>query len=222
MTEEQKEILIAKMLDAPSSLSDEELDAIVRDEELREIYDISSAVSGACIRYPEMDATKEWERFLPRIRRRPFTMWRIMRVAAIFLGVVFVFGIAVKTVDDPGLHDDTIVVAKIEPSVAPEIEPSIAPEAEPSMPPEQPVALDTKPISAPSPAKAEAAVQNTTVESNDIDIDEYLRVQKAKVDNDLAMQAAEIYEAQRVVMVKMLDLIDGENEVSNVKKVIML
>lgn len=55
MTEEQKEILIAKLLDCPSSLSDEELDLILHDGELREIYDASVAMSGALVRQPDFD-----------------------------------------------------------------------------------------------------------------------------------------------------------------------
>lgn len=47
MTDEHKEILIAKLLDSPASLSDEELDAIAHDDELRDLYGVSSAVSDA-------------------------------------------------------------------------------------------------------------------------------------------------------------------------------
>ena len=71
MTEEQKEILIAKMLDAPSSLSDVELDSILHDDELRDIYEASAALSSACIRQPEWDMKAEWNSFRPRIRRKP-------------------------------------------------------------------------------------------------------------------------------------------------------
>ena len=67
MTEEQKEILIAKMLDAPSSLSDVELDSILHDDELRDIYEASAALSSACIRQPEWDMKAEWNSFRPRI-----------------------------------------------------------------------------------------------------------------------------------------------------------
>lgn len=60
MTEEQIEILIAKMLDAPSSLSDEELDSILQDEDLRSFYAASAALGNACIRQPEWDMEAEW------------------------------------------------------------------------------------------------------------------------------------------------------------------
>lgn len=63
MTEEQKELLIAKMLDTPSSLSEEDLELILHDEELRGIYEASAALSGACIRQPELDMIAEWNCF---------------------------------------------------------------------------------------------------------------------------------------------------------------
>ena len=47
MTEQQKEILTAKMLDAPASLSDEELALIGNDPELRDIYEMSASIATA-------------------------------------------------------------------------------------------------------------------------------------------------------------------------------
>lgn len=58
MTEEQKEKLIARMLDSPSSLSDEELEMMTLDEELRDIYEISSSVSGACMPAPHLEPSR--------------------------------------------------------------------------------------------------------------------------------------------------------------------
>ena len=116
MTEEQKEILIAKMLDAPYSLSDEELDLMMHDDELREIYEASAALSSALIRQPELDMKAEWDRFRPRLRRKPAPMRWVMRVAAIFLGVIFFSGIAVRIIDKVFSDDQTPVVAKVDPS----------------------------------------------------------------------------------------------------------
>lgn len=65
MTEEQKEILIAKMLDAPASLSDMELDAILNDDELRDIYAASAALDSAYAAEAEFDMDAEWKRFCP-------------------------------------------------------------------------------------------------------------------------------------------------------------
>lgn len=114
MTDEQKEILIAKMLDAPSSLSDKELDAILHDDELRDIYEVSSAVSSAYAGQPELDMEDEWKRFRPRLRRKPTAMRWAMRVAAIFLGVVLASGIAVRIIDLIYTHDRQPVIAKVD------------------------------------------------------------------------------------------------------------
>ena len=57
----------------------------------------------------------------------------------------------------------------------------------------------------------------------DIDVDEYIRIQQAKVDNDLAMQHAELYQSQRRVLAQMIDMIDGAGDLDTdyAKTVIM-
>lgn len=190
MTEEQKDSLIAKMLDAPSSLSDEELEAILHDDELRDIYDVSAALSNACTPQPEPDMEAEWLRFRPRLRRKPTTMRWILRVAAIFLGAVLASGIAVRVFDNIFTADspqpaiakvDTVIPARTKPAALPaEQEASAAPE--PAI----------KKCRAVEPARYISKVE-LSGEDTEIDIDEFLRIQQARVDHNLAIQAAESF-----------------------------
>lgn len=200
MTEEQKEILIAKMLDAPSALSDEDLDAIRNDEELRDIYDASSAVSNACVGQPELDVEAEWKRFRPRIRRRPTAMRWVMRVAAIFLGVAFLSAVAVRMIDSLFTNDQQPVVAKLSLQEDMTETPSL-PQSPQAIVTEDPIRvepiIDKRRPMAPGRhiAKAEKKWTEATPHQSetDIDVDEFIRIQQARIDNDLAMQVAESY-----------------------------
>ena len=239
MTEEYKERLIAKMLDAPSSLSDEELEAIVNDEELSGIYEMSAQVGSACVRQPEIDIDKEWAAFQPRLRRRRRpAMARLMRVAAIFTGVALVSGVIVKMSEHTLAPSEPAAVAKAEDQLpVRESRQSIAAASEESDPD----------VNAADEVEKKAAAVSTygrkTVSSNsklakvekvepagldemisNIDVDEYIRIQQAKVDNDLAMQNVELYDAQRFALSQMIDMIDGAGDLDteNVKTKIML
>jgi len=208
MTDEQKEILIAKMLDAPSSLSDKELDAILHDDELRDIYEVSSAVSSAYAGQPELDMEDEWKRFRPRLRRKPTAMRWAMRVAAIFLGVVLASGIAVRIIDLIYTHDRQPVIAKVD--QLQELKPDLSIQQRPqtSSTDEMPQIEKSKPaVPATRIAKAEVAPAKASRAQEEpvIDIDEYLRIQQARIDNDLAIQAAESYMEEYDNLVPILD-----------------
>lgn len=199
MTEEQKEILIAKLLDCPSSLSDEELDLILHDGELREIYDASVAMSGALVRQPDFDMEEEWRRFRPRLRRKPTRMRWVMRVAAIFLGVVLASGIVVKIIDRAYTYDRQHVIAVVQYPDELKNPPLIqqAMETEDNAPIEQPA---HQPKSE-SPKRNKAVTQ----EQSEDEIDEYLRIQQARIDNDLAIMVAESYIEEFDDLVEILD-----------------
>ncbi len=199
MTEEQKEILIAKMLDAPSSLSDDELDSILRDEELRDIYETSAALSRTCIVQPELDIEAEWSSFRPRIKRKPTPMRRLMRVAAIFLGVILATGVVVRIIDKAFTGYQPPLIAGIEQASDADNAPIALNEPldEIKEKPEQKPEIVCRYSAAVNQSLAKAEVnqiQPTVAEiETDIDIDEYLRIQQARIDNDLAMQVAESY-----------------------------
>ena len=232
MTEAQKEILIAKMLDDPSSLSVEEMDAIARDEELRDIYAMSAQVSGACAPKPEIDMVEEWVRFRRRMRQRP-SRWRwVMRVAAIFLGVTFVGGVAVKMIDNTFTPDNTPMIVKVHrPSEAkkysvPGLTALTAMCRQPKMAPAaaQPKAADVpKPLVAKARTKTPEVKAQPEAQMAEVDIEEYLRIQQAGIENDLAMQNAEIYEDAYDAILLTLDLPPQDIEAidENIRKVTM-
>lgn len=227
MTEEQKEILIAKMLDAPSSLSDEELDAILQEDELRDIYEASSAVCSACVGRPELDMEAEWQRFRPRIRRKPATERWIMRVAAIFLGVMFVSAIIGKIIDNIFTSDEQPVIAKVEHLEV--LDNSSAMQQDQQANETEDKALNKPAINNRSTAgstrhlaKAETIKPKHT-SPQEIDVDEYLRIQQARIDNDLAMQAAAAYMDEYDDLVPIFDAAGAYNPALDdvIKKVTM-
>lgn len=195
MTDAQKDILLAKMLDAPSSLSDKELEIIMLDEELKDIYEMSSAVSGACIKQPEFDINEEWRRLQTRLRRRKFKRPWIMKVAAIFIGIMIVGGIAGKIVDYIFTTDQAPIFAKTEQPESPE---NAAAQCD-SRNPEQSITLrtpsevkeDKAPASSCKLAQAKVFEPTATKTEEDVNIDEYLRIEQARIDNDLALLKAE-------------------------------
>ncbi len=219
MTEEQKEILIAKMLDAPSSLSDVELDSILHDDELRDIYEASAALSSACIRQPEWDMKAEWNSFRPRIRRKPATMRWVMRVAAIFLGVLFASNLVVRTIDYVFTIEQPSAIARVVQSPAlnfattsprnPQTTEVTKEEAEQ----EPTIVRKHSTVANHHLAKAEINRSNPPAAQVEptIDIDEYLRIQQARIDNDLAMQIAESYIEEYDDLIAILDAVGAYN-----------
>lgn len=200
MTEEQKVILIAKMIDVPQSLSDDDLEAILTDDELRDIYEVSSTVRGACIRQPEMDMAEEWQRFRRRTRRKPTKMDWIMRVAAIFTGVMLVSGFAAKILDYSLTTDKQTLEANTAHTTQPETILTITCTIRPSESQENTITEPTirgKQAAASSQHHAKTKTVKPKgklePEETNIDIDEYLRIQQARIDNDLALQVAEAY-----------------------------
>ncbi len=194
MTDELKDILTAKMLDNPSALTDADIEAILADDELRDIYEMSAAVSGASVEVPRFDMDAEWQslqaRMTPRRRRSP--LWWGVRAAAVLAGVALATGLLVRMADtslQPG--EKVPVIAKVH---KPVVEPVVTPPAvedevthEPA-----PVAKELPRVKRYAPAPSPAPVETEP----EIDIDEYVRIQQARIDNDLALQAAEVYRAE--------------------------
>lgn len=229
MTEEKKEILIAKILDAPSSLSDEELDLILDDEELHDIYSVSADISGACIRQPEFDMKAEWNKFRPRLSRKLTAMHWIMRVAAIFLGVLFASSVVFKIIDSAFTYDRRPVIAKVEKSSAIDKEPVVhhnkqVPKSEEEPEIKQRIERNNSGSNR-HLTKTETNHPGSSVsqDESDIDVDEFLRIQEACIDNDLAMQVAESYMAEYDDLATLLDAVGNHNpELDNmIKKVTM-
>lgn len=198
MKDAQKYILIAKMLEAPSSLSDEEVDMIVQDDELRDIYEMNALVAGAYISQPEFDVREEWNKFRPSILQRPKNFRKILRIAAIFVGLVISVAIAFSLLNRPMEQSGTLMtkaeenppVDNIISVVVSSLDSAIIRECI-----ESPVRNNVKS----SPKLIAKAAINESVDSLpiiDIDLEEYARIEQAKIDNDIAMSLANIYMAE--------------------------
>ncbi len=199
MTENRKELLIAKIIDAPDSLSDEELELIVGDDELRDILEMSAIVKGACMKPSEKNVADEWKRFRPRLTQssRPSWGWA-MRVAAIFLGVLFLSAIMVRLVDFMSSAPEKPFMANEEGTHVQEAvltAPTVESEPETAIPVQTPESTSVGKASRTAKDKATDAPETT-----DIDIDEYLRIQQARIENEIAEQNAEIYLAEYQAM----------------------
>ena len=218
MTEQEKDILIGKMIDSPSSLTDEELDMILIDDELKDIYEISSDVMGACLPKPEMDVEREWRMFRHRILPKPSPMRWILRVAAIFLGIMLASGILVRFTDylitdenktnvvsDAGKRmdlnnkvngNDVIDHPMKDGEPISEVLPVKA-----AIPDARPVKTQR---SRPSSKKVE-------IEEDEIDVDEYLRLQQSEIDREIALLNAEMFLDEREALREFIGYINGEN-----------
>lgn len=211
MTDQQKDILIAKMLESPASLSAYEVEMIIGDEELRDIYDASSRVDSALHPMPSIDVDAEWNRFKARISRKRFALGRVLRVAAAVAAVMLVAVSVILRVErfeyvkaepessahNPGARSVSKVV-KDSHNLLVAVENDLQAEA-----PRRSVASLKK-----QPETNVKVVEEANGEP--IDIDEYLRVQQARIDNDLALCAAEVYEDQYNQIRPMLDAFDDD------------
>ena len=201
MTEQDKDILIAKMLDSPSSLTDEELAMIRQDAELKDIYEMSSLVCGACMPKPEIDVEREWRLFRHRILPKPSPMRWVMRVAAIFLGVVFLSGIIIKIIDRTlTVEDKPIVAETVKPLVIERphfvdevIDDNAASEEK------------TKMLKANPPRK----------EVEEVDVDEYLRQQQIEIENEIALINAEIYLNEKDAIQNFMGYVEGNPDMED-------
>lgn len=201
MTQEQKDILIAKMLDASSSLSDKELAMIQQDAELKDIYEMSSIVCGAYMPQPEIDIEREWRLFRHRILPKPSPMRWVMRVAAIFLGVLVLSGILVKIIDRSLTVEDKPIVAETVKHVVIE-KPHLVDEV-----------IDDQPVS--EEKTKVTKVKNRKKEVEEVDVDEYLRQQQIEIENDIALINAEIYLYEKDAIQDFMGYIEGNPDMED-------
>ena len=201
MTEQQRETLIAKMLDAPASLSDTDLELITADPETRDIYEMAVDVSNSRSPRFDIDTEKEWKLLRPRLSARAEQpLRRLMRAAAIFVGIMLFSGIALRFANEEPANIADAMVAKTE---KPQTK---APSAESASPIDEPQPsaspASTKPLVA-NTAKKRKMVEKSTPE---IDVDELLRIQQARIDNAIAIQTAQIYADECIAMLQSLEL----------------
>lgn len=192
MTEEQKEILLGRMVDNPAGLSSDDMAMIAGDEELRELYQLSADLKTACVKPPEIDEAKEWQRFRSRMRvagrRRRWS--RMVRVAAIFLGVMLLSGVAVTLIDRLMLMPESTEIAAV-PVDTVAVAPMQKEAAGPELIAEAAVKETVKEVG--GEAKRAGGKQCTPSEPS---IEEYLAVQQARIENEIATELAEAIKQQ--------------------------
>ena len=212
MNQEQREQLIARMLDDPTSLSTTDIEQIEADAELRELYEVSAELRRACAEPPRVDAEAEWALLRPRLRRRPSRLRWVMRVAAIFLGVTLASSVLVRVIDgtldrpSPRTMAAGDTAALTAPSTPAPAAVAVAAEAEA-------VAPVIAEESAPAPKAAKPAAAEP-----DFDLDAYMRLERARIDNEIAMLTAatieEAYETRRRCEAEMGIAVDDDPEAS--------
>lgn len=215
MTELQKDILIAKMLDDPSGLSDKEIEMILEDEELGEIYEVSSAVCGACLGQPEIDMDNELKLLRRRMLKRPSFIKIAMRVAAaVSIGVV-------ATITAVWLYSDFISHKSDQRHIAKTEQKRIMPPISSKGPEVTAIDDNGAPAIAPLPddnnisADIKEGKKKTAPEAERygpaIEEDEYLRIERARIENDIAMQMAAVYEDELYYLYLMADSFDPDD-----------
>lgn len=191
MTEEQKEILLGRMVDDPAGLSSDDMAMIVGDEELRELYQLSVDLKTACVKPPEIDEAKEWQRFRSRMRVSHRSRWsRMMRVAAIFLGVMLLSGVAVTLIDRMMLVSESTEIAALPVDTV-----TVAPMQEEATGPELMADAAVKEAVKEVVGEAKRAGRKQSAPSEP-SIEEYLAVQQARIENEIATELAEVIKQQ--------------------------
>ena len=156
MEDTSKDILIEKMLDKPGTLTAEELEVIVSDSRLRDLYEMSARVAGGLCTMPDVDVDAEWNRLRAKIagrsmRRRP-RGFRAAVAAAVAAMLAGGSAMIYRDMSDKDVSEEL---------------PYIAQTAEPDM-----------------------------SEMSSADIEEYVRICEARIDNEASMALSEVYLAE--------------------------
>lgn len=202
MTDREKDILIEKMLETPGQLSPGEIAAILADEELRDIYGISVRLKTALRRPPAVDTADEWKRFSKRITvRRRRSLFATVRCVAAAVALLLVSVAIVRLTAGGGDADIQDILAESKSTVdsaavalpAPGDTTMPVPETAPCV-----KAGETKPHVAAAPRRKPQRAITPAVQAEryaEADIDHYIKVEQARIDNDVAMAMAEAYKA---------------------------
>lgn len=200
MTEEIKNTLIEKMIDRPDELTSDEIMAICSDEELRNLYEISSKLQDTLQPAPQTPVTQEWDMLSRRLStRRPKKKLyrRLLQTAAVVAGLLLISAVIVKitghapSAPDPSLTAD-VISTDITKSTADTIRCQNDKLVTTLKNDASHIADASKPDKNHSAKKAKSASTPTATP----DFDEYLRIEQARIDNEIAMAMAEVYEAE--------------------------
>lgn len=256
MTDEIRNNLIEKMIDRPADLSPDEIAAIMGDAELRDFYEISVDLQNSLIEEPQINAEEEWGNFrrLLSARRRHLSLKAIMQIAAIFIGIALLSGVVLNIINNQssqtsvtGMLADVqrtndscgiAVVPKTKIAINEQQPTTTSPTSTSPSTAETPHSTPSSPKTAPTIASETKATTTPTATANattdiypsDFDPDQYVKVQQARIDNEIAMAMAKRYlteyNIKRETEAAML-LIDGSSpdnntDLSEINRITML
>lgn len=210
MTEEDKDILIEKMIDKPETLTPDEIALISSDAELKELYEISVRLADEMTPMPEVDIDAEWMKMHKLILGKTFQKKSYFRWTGIVAGIVVLLicgGVAVRyNLPDRKSHQ-IIDIHYLTPEQAAyykslEAKGSDAND-EPSLENQDKRQVSKKPC-----------IQSPKLSDNEnSDFDEYLRIEQARVDNEVAVALARVYREDYSVSLEALaDILDQQSE----------
>ena len=183
MTEEDKDILIGKMIDKPETLTDDDIAMILSDSELKELYEISAGLASELIPMPEIDVDAEWSRMQSEIAalkpRKSFNM-RWLGAAAVIAAILTCGTIATKFI----LSDSN--------SCQPVKTPYISKVATSDNESKSLNDNDNTPEFSIGVTKIIEVEAKS--ETNKADSEEFIRIEEARIDNEVAMALARVYQ----------------------------
>lgn len=208
MTSEERDILIEKMIDKPETLTSDEIAMIASDKELREIYEISAQLADEMMEIPEVDEDAEWLEFkgmLIATRKRSNLMRWWIGVAAVFAAIL-IGGVVARYI----LTDNEPVIT---PYVA-----KVIPVAD--------AVTDCAKDSAVIPQANKQVIKRSPIitgqdhKDEKEDFDEYLRIEQARVDNEVAVALARVYQEEYSVNLEALaDILENQELNDSIKLV---
>ncbi len=185
---------------------------ISNDDELLDIYEMSTAVSQAYSSEPNWDIQKECNLFQHNIKPQSLPLQRILKIAAVISGIALLSIAAIIGFNILSNQADSPKYADVE-------QPSDTDnpmETAPQLTEETNIEDETSPVQHKTvknlPGIKQYLAQNPALKSTEkqpetanINIDEYLRVQQARIDNDIATLTATAYQEEFATLLPLLE-----------------
>lgn len=216
MTEEIKNTLIGKMVDRPDELTSDEIMAICSDEELRELYEISTKLQDTLQPEPPTTVAQEWDMFSRRleIRHPKKKLYRLLlQTAAVVAGVLLISAVIIKiTGDAPSASVPSLTADVINSGITECPADTIRCQNDKLVTTLKNDASHIADVSKPDKNHSAKKAKSTSTPTATPDFDEYLRIEQARIDNEIAMAMAEVYEAEYLASLEAdcaLNMADG-------------
>lgn len=217
MTSEQRDIIVEKMIDKPETLTNDEISMISSDAELKDLYEISSRLADELTSIPEGDIDTEWSKMHNLILGKTFKRKSYFRWMGIVAGIVvlLICGRVAVRYNLPAREEVSDIAIDIH-----------------YLTPEGKAYLDSLiEVNKSFEIKDNAIVENKDKrqsskklcihsphpsDNENSDIDEYLRIEQARVDNEVAMALAQVYrEDFNVDLEELAEWLDSQSEESD-------